>query len=265
MIQRLLSSLFFLTLASSAQAAIFTLPQLDPSQIDPLDKELAADLAFRPVEGAAPLTGLGPFGFSVGVSGVATKTSSIQSIIGSSPEYIPGAFVNLAVGLPFGLGVEFGFVPNVSIRGTSFSNYGGDIRWNFSQLLSSSFPFDMALRGMVTSASLTSDQEIDGASVNAAYKSTITGMNLTLAKTILFFEPYVAAGFANSSSKLSYSGDVSLFNSNFSSGTTSVSSSNLGFWGTAGLQVRLLFLQVGAEYATMWGNSTYAGKVAFRF
>jgi hypothetical protein len=247
-----------------AKAAVLTFPQLDPTQIGPIDKVLAADLAFRPIEGAAPLTGIGPFGFSIGVSGVATETSSIQSIIGSSPQYIPGAFVNLALGLPGGFGVELGFIPSVSLKGTSFSNYGGDLRWNLSTLFSK-LPIDLALRGMLTSASLSSTQDLNGVTISTSYKTTITGANLTLGKTFLFVEPYIGVGFANESSNLSYSGSTSLFNNNFASGTTDVPASAFGFWGTAGFQIRLAILQIGAEYATLWGNSNYSVKVALRF
>jgi len=249
----------------SSEAAVITLPQLSVDQINPLFRELASDLAYRPVEGAARLGGIGNFGLEFGASLVGTSTASINSIVGSSSgSILPGAFLDLGLGLPGGFGIELGFIPSISIQGTTFKNYGGNLRWNASRLFPALF-FDLAVRAMVTSAGLNTTQILQGATINVDYSTTIEAGTITVGKTFLgFVEPYIALGYVTSGSTLSYSGSAVLFGQGFQSGTTSVNASNGSVWFNGGLQFRLLILQLGLEYDNIYGNDAFSTKFSFR-
>ena len=260
----LLPLVFALTASSWCEGAVITLPQLSSDQIDPLFRELAADLAYRPVEGAARLGRFGDFGFEIGTTVLATSLNSIASIIGPSNSLIPGAFLDLGLGLPGGFGIELGFIPSISYQGTTFKNIGGNLRWNFSRLFPA-FPFDLALRGMFTSASLGTIQPLQGGTINVDYSTSIKAGTVTIGKTLGFFEPYLALGYLTSSSTLSYSGSAVLFGQGFQTGTTSVTAGAGSVWFNAGFQLRLFVISLGLEYDNLYGNDAGSFKFAFRF
>src|SRR5436190_23101558 len=97
----------FLTLALSifcfsfAKAGPFTLPVLDPSQVDSVFKTMAADTVFRPVQGADTFGNI--FGIAVGITGQMTSTAPMASVIGSGTSYVYATDLNAAVQLPLGL------------------------------------------------------------------------------------------------------------------------------------------------------------------
>lgn len=248
----------------SAEAGVFTLPQLTTSQTDPIFKVLSADLIFRPIEGAHPLAGsITGIGFEAGITATATSTNTISSIIGQT-KAVPSANLDFGLALPFGIGIEIGFLPSVSLSGSKFGNVGGDLRLDVGKLVNG-LPFDITLRGMLTSSTLSTDQILNGANINVQYKSTQTGAHLTVGKTLGFIEAYAGLGIANSSSTLSYSGTSSLFGSSFASGTTSVTGISTSPWLTAGVQIRLLVISIGAQYDRIYGVDTISAKLGLRF
>lgn len=254
---------FLALISNAAHAQLFTLPQLSTTQIDPLFRNLSADLIYRPVEGATPMNGSKPFGFEVGATAVVTDASSISSIIGASTRILPGATININLGLPMGFGVEFGFIPTLNYSGTSFNNIGGDVRWAFSPLLGL-LPIDLTARLLISSATLASTQLISGATVNVNYGATQFGLMLTAGKRFSIIEPYISLGLANQSSTLSYSGSTSLFGATFSAGTTSVTGGGLGLLFNGGLQFNFTYVVLGVEYGNIYGISSGAAKVGIR-
>ena len=247
----------------SAQAAVFSLPQLSTTQTDPLFKNLAADLLYRPVEGATPLNKGKPWGFEVGVTGAVTDASSIASIIGTGTPILPGGSFNIDLGLPQGFGVEFGFIPTLSYSGTSFSSVGGDVRWNFSELFPA-FPVDLAARAIVSTASIASTQLLSGANVNINYGTTQFGLMVTAGKTFSVIEPYMSLGLISQSSTLSYSGSTSLFGASFATGTTSVTGAAVSFLFNAGLQFNFKYFIMGGQFDSNGGILSGAAKIGIR-
>ncbi|MCM0605783.1 MAG: hypothetical protein KA715_06795 [Xanthomonadaceae bacterium] len=261
-----LSLLLLVLFSSAAHAQVFTLPQLTTiAQTDLIFKNLAANLIYRPVEGATPLnTSPKPFGIGFGVTAVVTDTSSLTSIIGSGTPTLPGATINIDLGLPMGFGVEFGFLPSITYSGTSFNNLGGDLRWNFSPLLGL-LPVDLSARLLFSSSSIASTQLISGATVNINYAATQIGLMLTAGKKISIIEPYLSLGFTNNASSLSYSGIASLFGSTFGTGTRSVNGGGLGFLFNTGLSFDFTYVKLGFEYENIYGISSGAAKFGFKF
>jgi hypothetical protein len=251
----LISLVGSLTLASQ-----FTLPQLDPSQVEPIFKVLAADMAFRPVQ---PASGSSLFGISLGVTGFQASTSP-STILSQSTSQVYDGDINGSISLPFGLGVEAGFIPNSTVSGTNINRFGIDAKWTFTDLFFS-LPFNAALRGFYTTGGLSYTQPLNGGTVNVNYNTVITGGQLSVSKKILFLEPYVSYGYLQQSSSLSGSGSSSLFNSNYPAGTTSISSVGTTGWFQAGVQVRILILTLAAEYDNLFGADSVAGRVAFAF
>jgi hypothetical protein len=258
----LLSIAFFILIGATGIAGPLTLPQLDPSQIDPLAKALSADVIFRPVE---PASSYGHAGFSIGVTATATDTKNIQSIIGSGTQYIPAVEAVATVQIPFGLAAELGYLPDTTYSGGTLSRIGGDLRWTLTDVMFTKFPLNVALRGMISSGHVNYNQALSGGNVNVDYKTNLSGFNVSVSRAFLIFEPFVGYGLAEQSSTIVGAGTAQLFNTNFPVGTTSVTSAGSSSWFFAGLQVKFGFLALGAQYDRVFDNDVYSGRMALRF
>jgi hypothetical protein len=201
--------------------------------------------------------------FNARVNG--TDSSSITSILTSNQTVFPFASFQAGLNAPLGLGVEFGFLPSLSISGTTFSNFGFNAKWNFIQGLGLGIPLDSAIRFHYTTASLGYQQTLSGSPLTVNYNTSIIGGTLAISKKLLFFEPYIAYGIIKHSSSISGQGSVSLFGSSFPVNTDTVSGSDTSGWFQAGFELRLLLLTTGFQYDNAFGANTYSSKVGFKF
>jgi hypothetical protein len=246
---------------ANAWAGPFNLPTLSQTDVDNTSKTLASDLSFRPLEPASSFSDL--IGVSFGVEANTTSTSNMSSILPGGPKYIPSGSLFLALQLPAGFAIEAGVVPRISYEGDHFSEYGGDLKWNFSKYTSS--PVDLAVRAMYSHATLDFGEGLDGGNVNVDYGVKTYGAALGVSKNLLFIEPYADVGVLRQSGTLSGSGSADLFGTSYPVGTESATSNSTSPFYDVGVQVHLLMLQLTGEYSERFGSNAFAGKVSFRF
>jgi len=240
----------------------FDLPTLDPSQTDAVFRTLASGVAFRPVQ---PASSDGIFGFSLGLTALQASTNQITSLVGPGTPNLYDGDISGTLQFPFGLALEVGWLPSVTISGISVSRLGGDIKWTFTDLLFSNLPFSAALRAAYTTAYLSYSQALNGGSVNVNYNSNISAGNLSLSKKFLFIEPYVSYGLIQYTATLSGTGTANLFDGNFPVGTTSINGTGSSGWFQVGVQFKVGFVSLAAEYDNMFLDDTFAARLAFGF
>jgi hypothetical protein len=248
--------------STSTQAAVFTLPVLDPAQIEPIFDVLASTIVLRTLE---PPSHPSKFGLWFNARANGTVANSLSSIANSSVAVLP--FGNLQAGLngPFGLGIEFGFFPSQSISGTSFGSFGTALKWNFMNPFFKVIPFDAALRFQYTKASLNFEQTIETIPISVDYSTKVFGITLDISKNLKFFEPYIGYGILSQSSSLAGQGTVSLFNENFPVNTNTVEKTTVSGWLRAGFELRLFVVVLGMQYDRSFGTDTYSAKFGFKF
>lgn len=244
------------------QAAYFTLPTLDTTMTDPIFKNLAGAFILRPVEPASDLGRI--FGLSVGVGLSLIDQSSLSSVFTGAGTYLPSGDIQLGLGLPMGITFEAGVLPNVSLNGTAIGRYAGAIKWTLTRTLLAMLPFDMGIRASYTNSNLSYSQSLSPATVSVTYNSSVLGTQLLISKSLVFLEPFFGIGLVNHSSTLSGTGSANLFGSTFQAGTQSMSGSALSTWLQAGVLVKVLIFGIAAEYDSMYGFSSYSGKVSIR-
>lgn len=245
-----------------SEAAVFTLPVLDQSQIDPVLSTLASTTVFRSME---PCSHPDVFGFWINARVNATFSKSLASIVSSNMSYVPFGNIQAGINAPLGLGIEFGILPSQNISGTSFGSWGGAIKWSYLRAIFKRAPFDSAIRGSYTSSFVNFSQTISGIPLTVNYNSSIIGATLDISKQLLFFEPYVGYGFLLQNSSLGATGTVSLFNSTFPVNTNTVTSKTMTGWFHAGFELKLFIVTLGAQYDNAFGSDNYAVKFGFKF
>jgi len=263
----LLSFSLFLTLAFSAPAFaatnFLTLQNLDQDQTDALFKTLVADTVFRPLEGASTFGDI--FGFAFGVIGETTSTSQVQPFLpADTPSYVPGGNLFLAAQFPYGLGVEAGFIPQTGISGASFKQYGFDAKWTVNKVLFQALPVDVALRAGYSRPEISYTETVNAVDTVISFNSNITTETLSVSRDFIFVEPYVTLGLIQQSGTLMGTGSTNIFSTTFSQ-SKSVDRSFTGTLFELGAQFKLGFFNLTAEYGNIFGISSYAGKISFKF
>jgi hypothetical protein len=180
----LLLSLALSTLSLKAQAN-FGITQLDPTVTDPVFRVLAATIAFTPVQPASSAT---LFGFSLGVTGISAQANQSSAIVNGGAQNLYDGDISASVQVPLGLAVELGYLPSLSISGATLGRFGGDVKWTFTDLLTS-LPLNGAVRGFVTHGTLSDTEPLNGGTVNISYSTNITGGNISFSKKFLIIEP----------------------------------------------------------------------------
>ena len=265
---KILSVTLLLLAGPGSEALAFsppTLTNLGSAQVDAVLTDFGANFVFRPLEPASSYGRI--WGLSVGVIGSLADSSAIRANIPGTEglKYTPNAEIYLGAQFPLGIAAEFGFFPSLSVGGFKIHSIGGDLKWTFTDLVKAkSLPVDVALRVMYAGAGLSYAQTISGVADTISYSSSSFGTNLSVSKKFLLLEPYLGLGYLHTSSTLSDTGAITLFQSTVSL-TDSFSDTHGGIWFYAGLQFTLLIATFSAEYDDMYGVSAGAIKVAFRF
>lgn len=261
---RVLLTLLTIFVSAKAQGAAFSFPELDTTMTDPIFRTLAGGFIFRSAE---PASDLGKkFGLYLGASVSGVDTSAVSTIFsGFSSPLLPSGDLQIGVGFPAGFVLEVGFLPSFNFSGTSIGNYGVGVKWNATRNFLSKLPFSLSGRIGYSSSSISFAQQINSVDVTVSYGSTVLTAQALVSKKLFIFEPYFGLGLANHSSSLASSGSASLFGSTFPVGTQNYSASGLFPWIQAGLLLDFVLLGIGAEYDSVFGLSSYTGKVSLRF
>jgi len=265
-------------LALTPMAALAETPSLNNLTLGDYDKvvrELSGNFSYSTVTPASSLGGL--WGFEFGVVGGVTKTPEIKAIVNrSSASYkedkFPHGGLLLRVGAPLGLTGEIVAFPERKISKLEISQYSGAAMWTITDVFLTDWPVNLAVKGFYSKTGLNYTQSLNNAStgnvaVNASldFENTLYGGQLLVSKKLLVFEPYLGLGYIRSKGKFTVSAatapNASILLSGGKSAVSEPNSSQL----LAGLDVKLFFFTLGAEYQKAFSTSTYNGRVSFRF
>lgn len=249
----------------SAQAASPpNLQNLNLPQLDSVFKVFGADMIFRPLEPASSHVDV--FGVSFGAVAGLTSTKKVKSeISGVDINYIPAGDIYVGLHGPFGLALELGFIPALTLKDIKLEQYGGDLKWTINKVFFGEWlPVDVALRAMYSSANILYKQTINGVADVIDYSTKLYGFNLSASKQLLFIEPYAGIGWIKQEANLSNTGTIRLFETSITASNSI--DKNIGTaWLFAGVQFHIFMANLTAEYSNIFGVHTYATKLGFKF
>ena len=267
--------LFILCLFSSNifAAGAPTFNSLSQSDVSLVSKEFASNFTHTIL---APASSLGKiWGLEFGIMGGLTKTPEIDRLSKSfsstsNISSMPTAGLIGGVTLPFGINAELNMIPQVNTSSVYLKNMAYALKWEVTSAIPTA-PFNFAVRVHGNSGELGYSGVINNAStgnqnVNAttSWKNTSSGYNLEISKKYLFIEPYFGYGHISTTTNIGVTGSANISIFTFSS-ASSYKSENSGSHMFAGLNLNLLLIKVGAEYAQIMGIKKTVAKVSFYF
>lgn len=262
-----ISRLFMVLGVVSFSAHAATTPELSnltQTQAEAVMKNFSAALVFRSVEPASSYGSL--FGITLGVVASGTSAKDINDALTSQTDIsmVPSADLVAGVQLPFGLAVELGGIPKVTVSDLAFSKYGLNAKWTFTDLLLRELvPFDAALRFGTARSHIRYDQVISGNPGQISFNTRTIQAQLAMSRQFAgIIEPYLGLGFIRQLSSLSATGSAPLYN--FTTSQSFKHQSN-SFWFNAGAELRLTVLTVAAQFDSFFGATSYSAKIGFKF
>ena len=262
-----------------AAAETFNLNNLDLGDFNALLNEFNANAQYSTVTPASSLGGLG--GFELGVVGGMTKAPDTLALVKKNAPtttlkdelYHAGALARL--GLPYGVTGELLYIPKITVSSAHLKRWGLGAQWTLTDSVLDELPLNIAVKGYYTKTTLDYSQNIQNSSTanipvaaTIALDSSLWGLMALASYKILVFEPYVGFGWSKAKGTLNVdaAGSATIFNTTvFASGTKSYDSSPTSMQYFAGLDIRLAFFSLGAEYLRGFGKNSYNGRVSFRF
>lgn len=257
--------------------ADLSLNNLTLADYDKIVKEFSANFAYSSVTPASSLGGLWGFEFGV-VAGITKSPELLNLVKRSSASYdqdkLPHGGALARLGLPMGLTVEALVFPKMKISDLNIGQYGGALAWTITdEVLPNPF-VNVALKGFYTKTSMDYTQRLNNSSTgNQPVDATISfddalyGVQALASHKILVFEPYVGIGYVKSKGDLSVAASLApnatIFPGQGIGNSASSKPSSAQLMG--GLDIRLAFFSLGAEYQRSFGTSSLTGRVSFRF
>ncbi len=257
-----------------AFADVPSLNNITAADYEKIVKELSANFAYSSVTPASSLGGL--WGFELGVVAGVTKTPEILNLVRRSggsynEDKFPHGGALLRIGAPLGFTGEIMAFPQITVSDLTLSQYAGAAQWTMTDLFFTEWPVAVAFKGFYSATSLSYKQRLQNSSTgNVPVDATIDfdddlyGLQALVSKKFLVFEPYLGAGYVKANGKLAVSASIpgtTIFSGLGTSATSKPSSLQL----MGGLDVRLLFISLGAEYQRAFGTNSFNGRLSFRF
>lgn len=247
---------------------------LTGSDYEKIVKELSANFSYSTLTPASSLGGL--WGFEFGVVGGVTKTPEILNLVKRTnanfkESKFPHAGALLRVGAPLGFTGELVILPKIKASDLDIQQYGGSVMWTATDVAFPELPVTVAVKGYLNKTKLGFSQTINNSSTGNIsvparldFSDTLLGAQILVSKKFLVFEPYLGLGYAKADGTLTISSPnplASIFLGGGSSATSKPTSAQL----MAGVDVRLLFIALGAEYQRAFGTDSISGRLSFRF
>jgi hypothetical protein len=258
--------LALLLLSNTAFAASTpNLSNLSQAESDSIMKNFGNAIAFRSLE--PPSSNGAIWGFGIGILGEVTGAGDLNSALvahgAQEISAIPAGDIVLTLQGPLGISGELGFLPRMTIGGFKFKRTAFNAKWTFTDvLLRGETPFDAALRIGFGDNEFSYSQVVSGINDTVSFSSKATRFELAMSRKFLVLEPYIGLGLLSTSSKLSNTAAVTLYN--FTS-ADSFEYSKSSFFFNLGAEVRLVFLTVGAQVEWAFGETTGAAKLGLKF
>lgn len=270
---RWIAVLSFIT--TTANAAVPSFNSITSADYDKIVKELSANFAYSSVTPASSLGGL--WGFEFGLVGGLTKTPEILALVKKNnstfdQEKFPHGGAMLRVGIPLGFTAEAIVFPKRTISSLKIGQTSGAAQWTITDVFFSDLPVNLALKGFYSKTTMSYGQVINNSTtantnVNAtiSFDDTLYGGQFLVSKKLLVFEPYLGLGYVHAKGDLGISAATAPNASFFAAGGSSASTTPTSGQLLAGLDIKLFFFTLGAEYQRAFGTSSYNGRVSFRF
>ncbi len=275
---RWIAALIGTLLPLSSYAVSMSLDNLNLDDYNSLVKEFSANSQYSTVTPASSLGGL--WGFEFGITGGLTKAPDTQALVLRNDAstsfkslYHAGAVARL--GLPYGITAEALYLPKITISSVTLKRWGLAAQWTLTDSVLENLPFNLATKLFITKTTLNYSQTINNASTanvpvtaNLSFDDTLWGLQAIASYKILVFEPYLGLGWTSAKGELAVdaSGTATIFNQSvFGSAAKSATSKPTSSQILAGLDIRLAFFSLGAEYERAFAKNSYTGRLSFRF
>lgn len=258
-----------------AQADVPSLNNITGADYEKIVKELSANFAYSSLTPASSLGGL--WGFEIGVVGGITKTPEILALVRRTSasfkeDKFPHAAALVRVGAPLGLTAELMVLPSITVSDLKLSQYSGAAMWTVTDVFFEDLPVTVAVKGYLSKTKLEYTQRLQNSSTGnqavdakITFDDTLIGGQLLVSKKLLVFEPYVGLGYVRAKGDLAVTAATAPGATIFLSGGSSASANPTSAQLLAGLDIRLLFISLGAEYSRAFGTSSVSGRFSFRF
>lgn len=260
--KKLLTTAFFLS-TFSAFAAGPAITNITKGDLNDVGREFAVNFSHTAV--AAPETD-GLWGVEVGVVGGMTRTPGFSDVVDKAGEdgskfkngYHAGLMARAH--FPLDLFLELTALPERKISDVKVSSSSGSIGWNAGGFFE--LPLDLAIGASASTGKVSFDQTVS--SVNSTIKMDAGSKVywVAVSKTLLFFTPYLKAGFANTDANVKVSGSSTLFTYTTSQ---SQSASSSGKYVALGANLQFFFVKLGFEASQTIGVTRYSGKLSLDF
>lgn len=272
---KLLSLLAFLGFGT-AFAVDIRIDNITNVQLDSVIKEFSANQYFYPV---SPASSLGKkFGVEFGLVAGVTRTPDINKITHDiSPtakdlKLLPHGTILGRIGVPWGIGLDIGYLPKISASGVDYKQFGGALRWTITDVFFTELPLSLQARLIYAKTDVSFATTLSNAStgsitvpISAALEDKMSGAQLVGSKEFFgFLEPYLGLGMAKAKGTLSVSGSSTAYNISASLGA-SASSNSSSFHYFAGFNMQGWIFVLGADYNHLFGTDVYNAKLSFRF
>ncbi len=259
----LVAAIAVMASAPTARAAGPGFTNLTQADFDNAIRELSANSSYHSVTGAGTLGTI--FGFEVAVVGGLTSTPEINRLskqVDASADIgrLPHASLLLGASVPLGFTGEVLFFPEMTFSTVKYSQFGASLKWTATDTLT--LPFNLAVRGFITKNKMSFDQQLSGSTHNVTQENSQTGIQLLASPSLPMVEPYVGVGFIKANGKMSVTGTSTIF---AFTAAQSAESSPTATQLLLGVNVNLLLVNLGLEYSSAFGTSSYNAKLGFRF
>lgn len=268
-----LASLSFVATASAQNDAIFTDANFGKAEFDLASKDLAAAFVHTTNSGGSSLGSI--WGVEAGLVFGAVESNNLRAAAENASgepqedlKYLPYAGIIAGVAMPFGIGAELSFIPDVDIGSGegSFGSYSGSIRWSltdFVPLAGSFSPLKIVARASYGSTDFNYETSLNGGSKETAdFNITNTEFGLTAGFNLFILEPYIGLSTVKSKTSLDAVTTNPLIPINLREKNLRASPS--GTRAIVGLLFKLPLLRFGLEMSNYQGVNRYTGKISLK-
>ncbi len=258
-----LSSILVLAIGSASAAAV-SVPfnNLSHEDMNKIVGDMSANFLHTSVSGASSLGRI--FGFEVGLKAGKANTPNLKDVVanydpGTKVDSLPHASLLGVLTVPLGITVEMGLVPKVGSDEFKYSTNSLAAKWTPTDTILD-LPFSLAGKVSYSVTNLDTTETINSVVTKYNFEDKVTAFTALISKDFIIVEPYFGIGMASAKGNLSATGATTVFQAGVS-GEANRSSS---LW-LVGAEVKLLIFKLGAEYANVFGASSYTGKLSFYF
>jgi hypothetical protein len=249
--------------SQSAVADVPVFDDIDEEEMKTIIEEFGSSFSHTSVSSASSLGKI--FGIEAGIVVGLVKSEGVKAIVedvspGTDFDSVPHAALLAGVSLPFGLGAELSFIPDVEFADIELKRHGLAFKWTLTDAFLSGWPIDLAIKAHWGNSQLAFRQTSPDTEVT--FEAEILGAGVIVSKDFLIVEPYAGFGLVKIDGKLSAT--ASIFDAAFTTGTEG-ESDRTGVEYFVGVQANLLILRAAVEYGKILDNDKISAKIGLKF